>query len=99
MYCIIYPFHLKENPIDYFEVPDTNKNQPRIKCERDIETDFHKRGKKKDNVRNHSFTTGIAKDFVKTMAETATQGVRAHFKIQGKCPTCSKRASYLSNKG
>ena len=38
-------FHLKENPIDYFEVPDPtvsgNTNQPRIKCDIEKEAYFH----------------------------------------------------------
>ena len=68
------PFHLKENPINYFEVSDPivsgNTNQPRIKCDIDTEADFHEIGNKLIlfEIKVEQFTTGTTKDFVKSMA-------------------------------
>ena len=67
-------FHLKENPINYFELPDTiisrNTNQPRIKCDIDKEEDFHEIENKPMlfEIKVEQFTTGTAKDLVKSMA-------------------------------
>ena len=68
------PFHLKENPINYFEVPDTiisgNTNQTRIKCNIDTETDFHEKANKSMlfEIKVEQFTTDTTKDFVKSVA-------------------------------
>ena len=67
-------FHLKENPINYFELPDTiisrNTNQPRIKCDVDKEEDFHEIENKSMlfEIKLGQFTTGTTKDLVKSMA-------------------------------
>ena len=68
------PFHLKENPINYSELPDTiisgNTNQPRIKCDIEKEADFHEKANKSMlfKIKVEQFKTGTTKDFVKSMA-------------------------------
>ena len=67
-------FHLKENPIDYFEVPDPtvsgNTNQPRIKCDIEKEAYFHEIANKSIlfEIKVEQFTAGTTKHFVKLMA-------------------------------
>ena len=67
-------FHLKENPINYFELSDTiisrNTNQPRIKCDVDKEEDFHEieNNSMLFEIKLEQFTTGTTKDLVKSMA-------------------------------
>ena len=75
MYSIVsLPFHLNENVINYFELPDTiiqgNTNQPRIKCDINKEADFHEIANKSMlfEVKVEQFTTGTTKVFVKSAA-------------------------------
>ena len=64
------PFHLKETPINYFEVTDAivsaNTNQSRIQCDIDKEADFHEIANKLIlfEIKVEQFTTGTTKDFV-----------------------------------
>ena len=68
------PFHLRENPVNHFEVPDPivsgNTSQPRIKCDIDKEADFHEIANESVlfEVKAEQFTAGTTKDFAKSVA-------------------------------
>ena len=68
------PFHLKEDLINYFELPDAvisgNTNQPSIKCDIDKEENFHEIANKSMlfEIKVEQFMTGTTKDFMKSMA-------------------------------
>ena len=71
MYCIfLYPISFKKESGNYFKVPDTGTDQPRIKSDIDAETDFYKITNKlmPSEIKVKKFTTGAAKDFLKAMS-------------------------------
>ena len=61
------PFH--PNPINYFKVTRPSTNQPRSKCDTDIEADFYEIAKWITfEIRVEQFKTCTGKDFEKVMA-------------------------------
>ena len=68
------PFHLKENLINHFEVPNPivsgNTSQPRIKYDIEKGADFHEIANKSIlfEIKMQQFTTGTTKGFMKSMA-------------------------------